>query len=64
MPNISKKSFHILNPSLDPNFKAILTQNTHASKIAIKSFLSAAIGRYVREATVIQNEDAAFYKFQ
>ena len=44
MPNISKKSFHILNPRLDPNFKAIFTQNTKASKIALKSFLSAAIG--------------------
>ena len=44
MPNISKKSFHILNPRLDPNFKAIFTQNTKASKIALKSFLSAASG--------------------
>ena len=64
MPNISKKSFHILNPRLDPNFKAIFTQNTQASKIALKSFLSAAIGRDVKEVTVVQNEDARFYKFQ
>ena len=64
MPNISKKSFHILNPRLDPNFKAIFTQNTQASKIALKSFLSAAIGRDVKEVTVVQNEDASFYKFQ
>ncbi|MBP5439215.1 MAG: hypothetical protein J6Y30_14690, partial [Treponema sp.] len=64
MPKITNKSFHILNPRLDPNFKAIFTQNTQASKIALKSFLSAAIGREVREATVVQNEDAAFYKFQ
>ncbi|MBQ2207380.1 MAG: PD-(D/E)XK nuclease family transposase, partial [Treponema sp.] len=64
MPNISKKSFHILNPRLDPNFKAIFTQNTKASKIALKSFLSAAIGRDVKEATVVQNEDASLYKFQ
>ena len=49
MTNISKKSFHILNPRLDPNFKAIFTQNTQASKIALKSFLSAAIGRDVKE---------------
>ena len=64
MPNISKKSFHILNPRLDPNFKAIFTQNTQASKIALKSFLSAAIGRNVKEATVVQNEDASLYNFQ
>ncbi|MBQ3980606.1 MAG: PD-(D/E)XK nuclease family transposase, partial [Treponema sp.] len=64
MTNISKKSFHILNPRLDPNFKAIFTQNTQASKIALKSFLSAAIGRDVKEVTVVQNEDASFYKFQ
>ncbi|MBP5748819.1 MAG: Rpn family recombination-promoting nuclease/putative transposase [Treponema sp.] len=64
MTKITNKSFHILNPRLDPNFKAIFTQNTQASKIALKSFLSAAIGRDVKEATVIQNEDAAFYKFQ
>ena len=64
MANISKKSFHILNPRLDPNFKAIFTQNTQASKIALKSFLSAAIGRDVKEAVVVQNEDAALYNFQ
>ena len=64
MTKITNKSFHILNPRLDPNFKAIFTQNTQASKIALKSFLSAAIGRDVREATVVQNEDAALYKFQ
>ena len=64
MTKITKKSFHILNPRLDPNFKAIFTQNTKASKIALKSFLSAAIGRDVREATVVQNEDASLYNFQ
>ena len=46
----------ILNPRLDINFKAIFTQDTEGAKIALKSFLSAAIGRQVTEVTLGPNE--------
>ncbi|MBR5966904.1 MAG: Rpn family recombination-promoting nuclease/putative transposase [Treponema sp.] len=49
----------ILNPRLDINFKAIFTQDTEGAKIALKSFLSAAIGRQVAEVTLGPNEPAA-----
>ena len=59
-----KSDFRILNPRLDTNFKAIFTQNTKDSKIALKSFLSAAIGQEVRDVTVIENENPKEFDFQ
>ncbi|MBQ9282214.1 MAG: Rpn family recombination-promoting nuclease/putative transposase [Treponema sp.] len=59
-----KSDFRILNPRLDTNFKAIFTQNTKDSKIALKSFLSAAIGQEVRDVTVIENENPKEFNFQ
>ena len=52
-----KENFHILNPRLDPNFKAIFTQPTPESRCALKSFLTAAIGRKVVDVTVVENDE-------
>ena len=52
----------LLNPRLDLNFKAIFTQNTPESRCALKSFLSAAIGRKVIDVTVVGNEVAEQYE--
>ena len=49
----------ILNPRLDINFKAIFTQGTEGSDIALKSFLSAVVGRNVTNANLVPNEPAA-----
>lgn len=49
----------ILNPRLDINFKAIFTQETEGSKIALKSFLSAALGRTVAKVQLDPNEPPA-----
>ncbi|MBQ4014298.1 MAG: Rpn family recombination-promoting nuclease/putative transposase [Treponema sp.] len=49
----------ILNPRLDINFKAIFTQDTEGSKIALKSFLSATLGRKVTEVQLDPNEPPA-----
>ena len=46
----------ILNPRIDINFKAIFTQETEGSKIALKSFLAAALGRQVAEVRLAPNE--------
>lgn len=54
---MKKENFHILNPRLDPNFKAIFTQPTPESRCALKSFLSAATGRKVVAVTVVENDD-------
>ena len=53
----NNQNFHILNPRLDPNFKAIFTQPTPESRCALKSFLTAAIGRKVVDVTVVENEE-------
>ena len=60
----SKANFNILNPRLDANFKAIFTQNTKESRNALRSFLSAAIGREVVSVTVIENEKSKDYDEQ
>ena len=60
----SKANFNILNPRLDANFKAIFTQNTKESRNALRSFLSAAIGREVVNVTVIENEKSKDYDEQ
>ena len=51
------KKFRVLNPRLDPNFKAIFTQKTKESNNALKSFLTAAIGRTVEKVTVAENDE-------
>ncbi len=51
------KEFRILNPRLDANFKAIFTQPTESSRKALKSFLTAAIGRDVKEVSVTENDN-------
>ena len=55
--SFDNENFHILNPRLDPNFKAIFTQPTPESRCALKSFLTAAIGRKVVDVTVVENEE-------
>ena len=55
--SFDNENFHILNPRLDPNFKAIFTQPTPESRCALKSFLTAAIGRKVIDVTVVENEE-------
>ena len=55
---MKKKITKLLNPRLDPNFKAIFTQPTEDSRKALKSFLTAAIGRQVTKVKVIENEPA------
>ncbi|MDR3046962.1 MAG: Rpn family recombination-promoting nuclease/putative transposase [Bacteroidales bacterium] len=48
----------ILNPCLDPVFKALFTKNTPAAQFSLKAFLSAVLERKITDATVIQNEPA------
>ncbi len=49
----------ILNPRLDINFKAMFTQGTKESDTALKSFISAAVGRKIRSLKLDPNEPAA-----
>ena len=49
----------ILNPRLDVNFKAMFTQDTEGSQIALKSFLSSVLGRSITEASLTANEPPA-----
>ena len=46
----------ILNPRLDPNFKAIFTQETKESDTALQSFLSSVLGRNVKKVKLTSNE--------
>ena len=46
----------ILNPRLDPIFKAIFTQGTDESNLALKGLISAAIGKEVSSLTLQPNE--------
>ena len=48
----------ILNPRLDVNFKALFTQGTKESDAALKSFISAAIGRKIKSLKLDPNEPA------
>ena len=59
--SFDNENFHILNPRLDPNFKAIFTQPTPESRCALKSFLTAAIGRKVVDVTVVENEEPKLF---
>ena len=61
---MAHKPTRILNPRLDPNFKAIFTQDTEDSRKALRSFLSAAIGREVSSATVVNTEIPKVYDAQ
>jgi hypothetical protein len=56
-----KERRQMLNPRLDANFKAIFTQDTEESRIALRSFLTAAIGLKVEGVTVIKNEEVRQY---
>ena len=46
----------ILNPRCDPIFKAIFTQGTKESDLALSGLISAAIGKKVTELTLQPNE--------
>lgn len=48
----------ILNLRLDMNFKAIFTQGTKGSDLALQSFLSSVIGRKIKRLKVTENEPA------
>jgi len=48
----------ILNPRLDINFKALFTQGTKESDAALRSFISAALGRKIRSLKLDPNEPA------
>ena len=61
---MENKPTRILNPRLDPNFKAIFTQDTEDSRKALRSFLSAAIGREVSSVTVVNTEIPKHYDMQ
>ena len=61
---IENKEFRMLNPRLDGTFKAIFTQDTDDSRNALKSFLSAMIGRTVTEVTVRENEPSQNFEGQ
>ena len=60
----NRKPFRMLNPRLDANFKAIFTQDSEDSRKALKSFLSAAIGRKVESVTVVKNDEPRHYELQ
>ena len=57
-------TLRLLNPRLDPNFKAIFTQNTEESNLALRSFLSAMIGEEVKKVDVTKNDEAVQYEGQ
>jgi len=61
---MKSKEFRVLNPRLDVNFKAIFTQNTRDSRDALKSFLTAAIGRKIKKVSVIENENPKQFDLQ
>ncbi|WP_294430053.1 Rpn family recombination-promoting nuclease/putative transposase [uncultured Treponema sp.] len=61
---MKNNEIRLLNPRLDPNFKAMFTQKTEESRMALKSFLTAVIGRKISHVTVIENEDARCYDMQ
>ena len=46
----------ILNPRIDVNFKAMFTQETEGSQIALKSFLSSVLGKTIKEVNLTANE--------
>ncbi len=46
----------LLNPRLDPNFKAIFTQETKESDEALQSFLSSILGRKITNIKLTSNE--------
>ena len=46
----------LLNPRLDPNFKAIFTQETKGSYKALQSFLSSILGRKIKDVSLTANE--------
>lgn len=48
----------MLNPRLDPTFKAMFTQGTKESDAALMSFISAAIGKKVKRIRLDPNEPA------
>lgn len=48
----------LLNPRRDPTFKAIFTQGTRESSIALGDFLSSVIGRQISEVSLQPNEPA------
>ncbi len=58
------KQFRMLNPRLDGTFKAIFTQDTDDSRNALRSFLSAMIGRTVTKVSVRENEPAENFEDQ
>ena len=46
----------LLSPLYDSTFKSIFTQETEESNLALKSFLSAVLGRQIKTVTVKNNE--------
>ena len=48
----------LLNPRLDPTFKAMFTQETEESDAALQSFLSSILGRNIRKVKLTTNEPA------
>ena len=46
----------LLSPLYDSTFKAIFTQETEDSNLALKSFLSAVLGRQILSVTIKNNE--------
>lgn len=46
----------LLNPRLDPTFKALFTQETKESNAALESFLSSILGRKIRDVRLTSNE--------
>ena len=48
----------LINPRCDPMFKAIFTQGTKESDLALRGFISALLGREIAELTLQPNEPA------
>ena len=46
----------LLNPRMDPIFKAIFTQNTKESEEALQSFISSVLGRKIKNLKLTTNE--------
>lgn len=46
----------LLNPRMDPIFKAIFTQETKESYAALESFISSVLGRKIKDLKLTTNE--------
>lgn len=55
-PTLRPSPTALLNPRLDPTFKAMFTQESKDSEEALKSFISSVLGRKIKSVKLTSNE--------